>query len=76
MVFIECSVESLDEIESTIHKEIEGIVFRDDNGKEKKYKVKGLISQFTSYMRKLYPDVEWDDANVHVAILIGDEIKL
>lgn len=75
MVFIECSVESLDDIENAIHKEIEGIIFRDDNGKEKRFKVKGLINQFTSYMRTLYPDIEWDDNNVHVAILVGDEIK-
>lgn len=75
MVLIECSVESLDDIESTIHKEIEGIVFVDDSGKKKIYKVKGLIPMFTSYMKKLHPDIEWDEDNLHVAILIGDEIK-
>ncbi len=75
MVFIECSVESLDDIEPSINKEIEGIVFRDDSGKEKRFKVKGLINQTTSYMKKMYPDVDWDWDNIHVAILIGDEIK-
>lgn len=75
MVYIECSVESLDDIETTLHKEIEGIIFRDDNGKEKRFKIKGLINQFTSYMRKILPDVDWDDDNIHVAILLGSEIK-
>ena len=75
MVFIECSVESLDEIENTLHKEIEGIIFRDDKGKEKRYKVKGMINQTTAYMKKLYPDTDWDWENIHVAILLGEVIK-
>ncbi len=75
MVDILCSVENLDEVESMIHKEIESIIFRDDKGRKKKYKVKGFINQTTAYMTKLYPDVDWDWGNIHVAILIGDEIK-
>lgn len=75
MVEILCSVESLDDIETTIHKEIEGIVFKDDSGKEKRHKVKGIIPMFTSYMKKLHPETEWDENNLHVAILIGEEIK-
>lgn len=75
MVFIECSVESLDEIENTLYKEIEGIVLRDDKGKEKRFKVNGMISQTTAYMKHLYPDIEWNWENIHVAILLGDEIK-
>lgn len=75
MVFLECSVESIDEIENTLHKEIEGIVFRDDNGKEKKFKVKGMINQTTTYMNKILPEIEWDWGNIHVAILLGEEIK-
>ena len=75
MVFIECSVESLDEIENTLHKEIEGIVFRDDKGKEKRFKVKGMLNQTTAYMKKILPEIDWDWDNIHVAILIGDEIK-
>ena len=80
MVDIICSVESLDEIkdielEGMIHKEIESIVFRDDKGRKKRFKVKGLINQNTVYMTKMYPDTDWNWENIHVAILIGDEIK-
>ena len=75
MVEILCSVEHLDEIEPTLHKEIEGIVFRDDKGKEKRFKVKGIINQTTAYMKKILPEVEWDWENIHIAILLGDEIK-
>lgn len=74
MVFIECSVENFDDVESTIYKEIEGIVFRDDKGNEKRFKVKGMINQSTTYMKHILPDIEWDFNNIHTAILIGDEI--
>lgn len=75
MVYIECSVESLDEIEDTLYKEIEGIIFRDDKRKEKRFKVKALVNQNTIYMTNLYPDTDWDWTNIHVAIILGDEIK-
>ena len=75
MVYIECSVENLDEIENILHKEIEGIIFRDDKGKEKRYKVKGLLNQTTTYMKTLHPDIDWNWENIHVAILVGDELK-
>lgn len=75
MVYIHCSVESLDDVESIVYKEIEGIIFTDDKGKKKTFKVKGLLNQTIAYMKKLYPDIEWDKDSIHTAILLGDEIK-
>lgn len=75
MVYLVCSVEKMSDIEKTMHKEIEGIVFEDDHGNEKIMEVKGLLPIFTSYMKKIHPDVEWDENNLHVAIVVGNEIK-
>ncbi len=75
MVDLFCSVENIDEIENTLYKEIESIVFKDDKGRKKRFKVKGLINQTTAQMTVLYPDTDWDWDNIHVAILLGDEIK-
>ena len=77
MTWILIEVEKISEAgtNTTEHKEIEGIIFKADDGKEKRYKLKGMIPQSTSYMRKIIPDVDWDENNAHVAVVLGEEIK-
>lgn len=77
MAWIVCEVDSLEDVgkESSEYREIEGILFRDETGRERKFYVKAIINQFTSYMRKIYPDIDWDENNIHIAILLGNEIK-
>lgn len=77
MAWLLIEVENIKEAgqNSTEHKEIEGIIFKADDGKEKRYKLKGMIPQSTSYMRKIIPEIDWDENNAHVAIVLGEEIK-
>lgn len=77
MSWVVCEVDDLKEAgtEATEHRELEGVLFRDENGNEKRYKIKAMIPQSTSYMRSLYPDTDWDETCPHVAILLGEEIK-
>lgn len=75
MSWIECDVDELNEIDPTVHKELEGIVFRDDAGKERRFKVKAMISQSVTYMKSIIPDVDWDETNPHIAVVLGNEIK-
>jgi uncharacterized protein YrzB (UPF0473 family) len=74
MAWIYCDVDDLKVDSTSINKEIEGIILRDENGKERRFKVKGMLPQFTSYLRIVEPDIDWDDTNCHISILLGVEI--
>lgn len=77
MAHIICEIEDIKDAgkETTEYRELEGIVFRDEKGNERKFAINAMIPQSTSYMRTLYPDVDWDDSCIHIALLLGKEIK-
>lgn len=79
MAWIFCDVDSIKDIDPNKDEckfwEIEGVLFRDEQGNEKRYKLKATFSAFTSYMKTLFPDVDWDENNLHIEMLIGEEIK-
>ncbi len=78
MAYLLIEVEKIEEAGTnpTEHKELEGVIFRADDGKERVFKIKGMLPQSTSYMRKIIHDVDWDETNPHVAIVLGEEIKM
>lgn len=57
------------------HRELEGVIFKDEKGKERRFALKAMLPISTSYISHLYPDVDWDQLNCHVSILLGNEIK-
>ncbi len=77
MAYILIEIEKIDEAgtREAEHKELEGVIFRDDEGKERKFKIDGMIPQSTNFMKKKMPDVDWDDSCYHFTVIIGEEIK-
>lgn len=77
MAYLLVEVDSLKEVskEKTIYKELEGIVFRDEEGKEVKFKIDGLLPQSTKWMKMKFPGIDWDDNCLHFAFIVGSEIK-
>ncbi len=76
MAYILIEVDNLSEIKTNEpqHKELEGVIFRDDNGKEKRFKIDGMIPQSVNFMKKKSPDVDWDEGCYHFTVIVGDEI--
>lgn len=77
MAYLLVEVESIKDAgkEKTIYKELEGIIFRDDEGKEIKFKIGGILPQSTKWMKMKFPGVEWDNNCLHFAFVVGSEIK-
>lgn len=57
------------------YREIEGILFRDEKGNERKFKAKAMMNETVKYMKHLFSDVDWNANNMHVCIVLGEEIK-
>lgn len=77
MAYLLVEVESLRDAENqkVIYKELEGIIFRDDTGKELKVEIGGIMPQSVKWMRMKYPEVDWNENCSHFAFVIGKKIE-
>lgn len=75
-MFFLAEVDNLKESGNGIeYRELEGIIFRDESGKERRFKVKAIMNETTRRFRQQFPEVEWDENNIHLSIVLGEELK-
>lgn len=56
------------------YREVEGVRIKDKNGKYKFFKVKAILSMNNRYFVNKFPDVDWDESNLKIALVVGEEI--
>lgn len=76
MAWITVEVDNMLEVDADDfgYREIEGIIVKDSKGRMKKYKLLAMMPIVTTYMRKLFPDTDWDETNCHIELLKGKDI--
>jgi len=65
------------------HRQVESIIFVDEDGKEYEFEVKDVKKVSNDYsglviremLKQKYPDVPWDDDLLTITIELGREIK-